>query len=112
MRRKLIPIPARLSVLMLLALLTVSFLPSYTPPACAGNYNDTVSRGGSGGPDDPSGNPTGKTIVTPKDPTLSVSVTPPSQHQQGDGYGSHDASWVSRMLQAVRLALQGYFHLS
>ena len=112
MRNKFIPIPARLFVLIFLALLTVSFLPSFTPPACAGTYNDSIGGRGSGGPDDPSGNPPlNKTTIRPKDPTQSVTLTPPSQQTLLDLNG-HDGGWVSRMLQVVRLVLQGYLHLS
>ncbi|HTY98435.1 MAG TPA: hypothetical protein VMB75_01270 [Rhodocyclaceae bacterium] len=113
MRRKLIPIPARLFAVVFLALLIAGFLPSSTPSAYAGSFNDnSMTVGRPGGPDDPSGNPpTDKNSVRPKDPLMGTTVGTP--HQSGD-VPSNEAglSWLVRMLLVIQQALQGTLHLS
>lgn len=78
MRKQLISIRARLSMGLILALLAVSFLPSYTPLAYAGNPTGTHGDNSStqpptGGPDDPSDGPTSKGSAQMRTPLLTTS---------------------------------------
>jgi len=121
MRHRITPLKSWLPLGVLLAMLSVSFLPTLTPSACAagmmpGMFIDNPGGGpGKGGPDDPddgTGNPKAHSVIRPVAPTLGTSTSglPHSARamQAGDraAVQSHGpSSWLEALRMFVVQAL-------
>ncbi len=117
MRNQLIAMRARLSIFLVLALLAVSFLPSFTPPAQAGNAGQ-IGDGGTGtppqgGPDEPTGGPTAKgslTSTNPRNISVSAGDLPGDDIHVSDlGVRNVSAQRVVGWMTIVRAVLSGFW---
>ncbi len=106
-----IPIPARLPMWILLALLSVGFLHSNTPSARAGSLpTGEVTTGPTmGGPDEPD-DKTPRNATQPSTPNLTATQVPAApSHPANQGFDF--ARWWAELLLVLRSAFQGMFPL-
>ena len=97
---------------MLLALLSVSFLQTFAPPAHAGALPDQSFSLGKGGPDDPDDITGHKTKVQPFDPAMEITVSTVPQRNAGISQRSALAQApVSVWLKVIRDMLSAYLQL-
>ena len=117
MRNQLIAVRARLSIFLVLALLAVSFLPSFTPSARAGNTGQIgdgdIKGPPQGGPDEPTGGPAAKGTLTSTNPrhiTSSAGDMPGDEvHVKGLGAQRANSQRADNWMLVAKAVLSGFW---